>query len=195
MSEKELRDRVRHSLLGKRLSATRKSCGLRIFQFGALRKRSQQETYVGETALHIVFSPWRISQGGRIVTGSDDYAVDVEGSPIYIDESMSFEATIDPNQTLQVHRMRELLPVDLSKPLTAPHTGFVQFPVIHPDVNVFAEDVVISENGDLEILLTAQIVITVFREGTVGEHWRILFPQDRRRAHLSMEGDGLLVLE
>ncbi len=193
MPEAKLIHQLRDSLVGKRLSGTRKSCGLSIFQFGELRQRAANETFVGETALHIVFSPWRVSHRGRIITGNSDYAVDLKGSPIYIDDSASFEEEIEPNKTLQVHRMSELFPVDLTKPFVAPRSGFVQFPVIHPDVNVFVDNVIVCDSGDLRILLTQQIAVEVFRVGTVGEHWRILYPQDRRRAHLSMECDGQLV--
>lgn len=57
---------------------------------------------------------------------------------------------------MQVERIRELLAVDPPKPCALTKTGFVQYPVILPDVNV--DDVVVNDYGDFRILLTQEIV-------------------------------------
>lgn len=59
-------------LISPPLAVARDAADMKNFQFGALRPHPSGRGTLGEYALHIQ-CPWRLTQSGHIVTGSEDY--------------------------------------------------------------------------------------------------------------------------
>lgn len=145
-------------LLSLPLAIARDAGSMKNFQFGVIRPHPSGKGTVGEYALHIQ-CPWRLTQSGDIVTGSEDYY-----EPAEPDKEVDLRDWQLGN--LQRKRLGEVL-----RSFDGATRSWV-----NGTPELVVESVVADAFGGFELILSGDFRLQVFPSGSRGEYWRFFTP-------------------
>lgn len=145
-------------LISLPLAVARDAADMKNFQFGALRPHPSGRGTLGEYALHIQ-CPWRLTQIGHIVTGSEDYY-----QPEETDKEVDLEDWRAGN--LQRKRLGEVL-----QSFDSATRSWV-----NGTDELVVESVAADDFGGFELILSGDFRVQVFPCGSRGEYWRFFEP-------------------
>lgn len=148
------------NLISLPLAIASDAADMKKFSFGAIRPHPSGRGTVGEYALHIQ-CPWRLTQNGHIVTGSDDYY-----EPAETDQEIDLEDWRAGN--LQRKRLGEIL-----RSFDSATRSWV-----NGTDKLVVESVSADDFGGFELILSGGFRLQVFPSGSRGEYWRFLVPGD-----------------
>jgi hypothetical protein len=146
-----------HCLIGLPLSAAQNAGNMKMFHFGEMRRLKSR--FLGEIVVHVQ-CPWRLQDGERLVTGSDDFYVRADDNP---DEAW------EPGSVtghLQNQLLRQML-----KGYDESSGSFIN---ATRDFVVTAANV--SGLGNFEIDLSPGYKLIAFPTSARTEYWRLFSP-------------------